>query len=343
MDKAGADAYIYAKASGNLGKSFTGSRASILFEQKNLTDLWTLLFNSTVPMVPEVMLANQIEEEAFKKFLSQYIEFISMYDKPDSVLLDQLCIYEAENLKEVAAALCTGESALPNLKDLGSYSNLNFKAWPDIAAITKKSNFSWYNKVPDIHEQQKMEFKLDMQVIRHLWNSVQSVKDESAEAIKNLFMNEFVMRNVIWALRLRIYFKMSNENIIPLLIYVTEKPNKADPVAGPALKVLDMPLDEPEVWENWKYRDLVNPHIPGEIWQIDPSWMERKNKAKLNKMAQRIFHQYPMTTGSLIGWFKIKNYELNCIRTAVESLRLNINADEAMSAIGISSEGGING
>lgn len=343
MDKAGADAFIYAKASGNLGKSYTGARTYRLFEQKSLNDLWTLLFNSTVPMVPEVMLANQIEEEAFNKFLHQYVDFINVYDKPDAVLVDQLCIYEAENLKEIAAALCKGETKIPQLKNLYNYQDLDIKAWPDIAGITKKSKFSWYNKVPSIHEQQKMEFTLDMQVIRHLWDSVQSVKDESGEALKALFLEEYVIRNIIWALRLRIYFKMKKEDIIPLLIYVTEKPSSLDPVTGPALKILDMPLDEPEVWENWKYKDLVNPHIPGEIWQIDPSWMERKSKVKLNKMAERIFHQYPMTTGSLIGWFKIKNYELNCIRTAVESLRLNINSDEAMSAIGISSEGGING
>lgn len=343
MDKSGADAYIYAKASGNLGKSFTGSRASRLFEQKSLSDLWTVLFNSSVPMVPEVMLANQIEEEAFEKFLEQYIDFIKMYDKPDSVLLDQLCIYEAENLKEIGAALCKGESKIPGIKNLHSYTDLNFSAWPDISAITKKSKFSWYNKVPSIHEQQKMEFKLDMQVIRHLWNSVQSVHDESAEAIQNLFLYEYVTRNIIWALRLRIYFKMKKEDILPLLISVTEKVSAVDPVAGPALKVLDMPLDEPEVWLNWSYKDLVNPNIAGEVWQIDPSWMERKNKVKLNKMAERIFHQFPMTTGALIGWFKIKNYELNCIRTAVESLRLNISSEEAMNAIGISSEGGING
>ncbi len=343
MDKSGADAYIYAKASGNLGKSYTGSRAAHLFEQKSLADLWTMLFNTTVPMVPEVMLANQIEEEAFKTFLEQYIDFIKMYDKPDPVLLDQLCIYEAENLKEIGAALCKGESKIPEIKNLHSYTDLNFAAWPDISAITKKSKFSWYNKVPDIHQQQKLEFTLDMQVIRHLWNSVQNVRDESAEAIKNLFLYEYITRNIIWALRLRIYFNMKKEDIIPLLISVSEKVSAVDPIAGPALKVLDMPLDEPEVWMNWTYKELVNPNIAGEVWQIDPSWMERKNKVKLNKMAEKIFHQFPMTTGSLIGWFKIKNYELNCIRTAVEGLRLNISSEEAMNAIGISSEGGING
>ena len=44
MDKSGAGSFIYAKASGIIGKSFVGPRAQYLFEQKSLSDLWTLLF-----------------------------------------------------------------------------------------------------------------------------------------------------------------------------------------------------------------------------------------------------------------------------------------------------------
>ena len=52
-------------------------------------------------------------------------------------------------------------------------------------------------------------------------------------------------------------------------------------------------------------------------------------------MAGILFHQYPMTVDSLIGWYKLKEYELECIRTAVESLRLGVNAKDAMNAAGI--------
>lgn len=335
MDKSAALSYIYAKASGNLGKSFTLERAHLLFDQKNLSDLWTLLFKTPVPLIPESMLTQKIEEEAFSRFISQYIDFVNMFDHPEKLLTDQLCIYEAENLKEVAAALCNGETKLPSLINLQNHTDLNFSSWPNLSLITKNSKFSWYNEVPSIHNQQKMDFRLDMQVIRHLWNASLQVKDESRDAVKHLFYTEFVIRNIIWALRLRIFYTMKKEDIIPLLIYVTESVSLEDPISAPALKVLDMPLDDFSVWQKWKYNELINPYVVGDQWKIDPTWMDRKYKVKMHKIAEKIFHQYPMTTGSLIGWFKIKSYEVVCIKMAVERLRLNISDEEAMQAIEI--------
>ena len=338
MDKTGAGAYIFAKANGILGKSFTGKRAQKLFEVKSLGELWTLLFRTQPPMVPEVMLSQQIEEEAFSNFISQFVKFINMYDQPDPVLIDQLLIYEGENLKAIGAALCKGDSKCPPLIDLRNLSTLNYKAWPDIQKITNESPFSWYNKVPGIHEQQELDFKIDIQICRHLWDSVQKEKGEAGEALLAIYQQEFIIKNIVWVLRLRLFYNMKGEDIVKNLIYVTEQPDHADPVAAPALKVMDWPLDEYEVWSNWTYAHLVNPHEDGRVWQINPVWIEKLNRVEISRKAAKLFHQYPSEPASLIGWYKMKNFELSCIRTAVESIRLNVNSAEAMEAIG-----GLNG
>ena len=67
MDSSSASAYVYAKACGMLAKSFIGARKDKLFEVSALADLWTLLFNCEVPLVPEALLAKQIEEKAKTK------------------------------------------------------------------------------------------------------------------------------------------------------------------------------------------------------------------------------------------------------------------------------------
>ena len=338
MDKTGAGAYIFAKANGILGKSFTGKRAQKLFAAKSLGELWTLLFRSQPPMVPEVMLSQQIEEKAFSDFTNQFVQFISLYDNPEEVLKDQLLMYEGENLKELGAALCKGESKCPAIISLKKYSLLNYDAWPDIKKITKGSPFSWYNKVPGIHEQQELDFKIDIQICRHLWAAAASQKGESGEALLKLYRQEFIIKNIVWVLRLRLYYKMDSEDIIKNLIYVTDKPGHSDPVAAPALKILDWPLDEYEVWSNWRYASLVNPYEPGQVWQIDPVWIEKRNRVQISRKASKLFHQFPGEACALIGWYKMKNFELSCIRTAVESIRLNVNPEEAMEAVG-----GING
>ncbi|MCR5188815.1 MAG: V-type ATPase subunit [Treponema sp.] len=343
MDKSGAASYTFAKASGNLGKSFIADRAQILFEQKSLGDLWTLLFKSPLPLIPEVLLAEKIEKEAFSKFFSDYTGFVSMFDKPSTILTDQFCIYEAENLKVILAALSNKESEMPSLVDLGSFATCNYQAWPNLEQITSGTQFQWLKKLPSDHEQEKLEFKLDIQVIQHLWKAIQKYSGESKEGLVRLFKAEYVIKNIVWALRLRIYYKMDKDQIIAHLIYVSDAHNQQDPIAGPAIKILDFPLDEAGPWENWRYKDYVNPHIPGEIWKIDPAWIEKVGKSKLNKLALNLFHQYPMSDCSLLGWYKIKEYELSCIRTAVESLRLNINPEDAMRAINLIADGGTNG
>lgn len=338
MDKTGAGAYIFAKANGILGKSFTGKRAQKLFAAKSLGELWTLLFRSQPPMVPEVMLSQQIEEKAFSDFTNQFVQFISLYDKPEEVLKDQLLMYDGENLKELGAALCKGETKCPAVINLKNYSSLNYAVWPDIKKITKGSPFSWYNKVPGIHEQQELDFKIDIQICRHLWDSATRQKGEAGKALLKLYRQEFIIKNIVWVLRLRLYYNMKAEDIIKNLIYVTDKPGHSDPIAAPALKILDWPLDEYEVWSNWRYASLVNPYEPGTVWQIDPIWIEKRNRVEINRKAAMLFHQFPGEPASLIGWYKMKEFELSCIRTAVESIRLNVNPEEAMDAIG-----GING
>lgn len=335
MDKTAAESYIYAKASGILGKSFIGDRASRLFEVKSLSELWSLIFGSTPPAIPEIMLAEEIEKQAFKKFISQYVYFIEKFDTPDSVLIDQLCIFEAENIKEVCSALSAGEQKCPELIDLGKYTRLNYKAWPDIKQITAGTPYAWYDHVATIHEQQKLEFKIDLQVIHNLWNSIQKTKGDVHDSLQKLYEREYSVKNIIWALRLKINYKMDNEKIIQNLLYVTDAPNAADPVAGPAIAILNKQLDNYAEWENWKYSELINPHVAGEVWSIDPTWMEGKNRIAINKMALLLFHQYPMTTSALIGWYKIKMFELSCIRTAVESLRMEINSQDAMKVVGV--------
>lgn len=338
MDKTGADAFVFAKANGILGKSFTAKHTHQFFSAKSIGELWTLLYRTQSPLVPEVLLSQQIEEKAFTDFIAQYVKFIDMYDKPERVLVDQLLLFEGENLKEIGASLCKGEKNPPKLIDLGLYSSLHYKAWPDIKKITRGTPFSWYNKVPSIHEQQQFEFKIDIQVCRHLWESAQREKGEASEALLELYKQEFIIKNIVWVLRLRLFYNMKNEDIISNLIYVTDKPGRSDPVAAPAIKILDWPLDEYEPWSNWKYSDLVNPHEDGQVWQIDPVWIERRNRVEINRKATKLFHQFPSDPCSLIGWYKMKNFELSCIRTAVESIRLNVNPEEAMEVVG-----GING
>ena len=172
MDKSTAVSFGYAKAAGLLSKAFVKDRTHLLFEAESLTELWGLLFNGPAPAVPETILAHQIEEQAFSNFLSQYLFFLNQYDKAPLILTDKLKRYEVENVKEIIGALCSGEKELPHLLDLKDFSKINMKAWPDLAKMTEGTDYDWLKKTPDAKDQQKVEFELDLRLLRENWKAI---------------------------------------------------------------------------------------------------------------------------------------------------------------------------
>ena len=78
LDKSAASSYVYARASGLLSKSFVGANANRLFSVQSLRELYTLLFDSEIPSVPEVMLAKEIEVKAAENFITLYKSLLSL-------------------------------------------------------------------------------------------------------------------------------------------------------------------------------------------------------------------------------------------------------------------------
>ncbi len=327
MDRSGASAFVYAKASGMLAKSYIGKRTVKLFEARTLADLWTLLFEEEVPLIPEFLMARLIEEKSEQKFVQDFSRLLSWYEKPDHVLVTLLRFYDFTNLKLLAAALFNNRD-LPRLVDIGSFSELNYSAWPDIAQITQNSSISWYNDVPEITEQKLYDHKLDVQYVRQLWASVQKLPVSERSPVEKLIKTDIVFQNIIWALRLKVYYDMDTQSVISYLAGLTDSPDASDVLAGPAVKILDKPIDVYDEWKDWEYRRLLNAHEPDSIWSVDPRWVQQSANNELAKRALKDFHKYPFTAMVLASWFKIKQNEVQNIRTAAEALRLNISESE---------------
>lgn len=326
MDKSSASAYVYAKASGMLAKSFVGPRIIQLFDAHNLSDLWSMIFHTEVPLVPENMLAKLIEEKAEEVFILDFIKLLDAYDKPDVVAVQLLRLYDYSNIKELGAALLKGQLNMPMIANIGKYSMLKYAMWPKIQSITKDSTINWYNTVPAREEQKDVDARLDIQYSKELWVAVKKIPGSEREAVKKLIKTYIVFQNIIWAIRLMSYYGMKHDDIIQQLVFENDNVAGDDVLAGPALHILDKPLDSWDDWSSWQYVDFLNPNEDGGIWQIDPRWIQNAVNLHLNKMAYREFGQHFSSSHVLVAWYKIKEYELNCIRTAVEGLRLNVEA-----------------
>lgn len=322
MDKSSADAYVYAKICGKISKTYSGKNIEKLYSVSSLSELYSLLFNEEIPAVPETLLAKQIEEKAENNFVKEYSSLLDCYDKIDDLLITLLHFYDYNNLKTIAAALCLHESQLPNVMELGKYSLLKYENWPDIAKITENTELSWYNKIPLLEEQQILDTKLDFQYLTNLWNCACRQDLSVREQTKKIIRNEIVFNNIVWALRLKVYYRFNDERIVDKLFFKEQKKSKGDLFAGEALKILKKDISNHEEWKNWKYCSSLNPVTEGVQWQIDPRWVESEFEKKMIKEYSSMFHKNSLTSLALVCYFKIKQNELNNIRRVTEGLRL---------------------
>lgn len=334
MDSSTALGFCYTKAAGLLSKSFLNHKTPLLFNSKSLVELWAVLFTDAVPAVPEVLLADEIEKKAFDILLQQYLSILKQFDNPSELLCSQIQLFEIENIKSIMDGICNGEHLPPKIIDLKQYSTLNVSAYPDLEKITRNTVYNWLPKNPEIKDLQKLEYKMDLHFIKSIWEKIENSKGDDKALWKQLFLEDYIIKNIIWAMRLSVYYQKSKEEVMAELFYVTEKADKLDPIAGPAIAILDKSPVVFEDWQNWKYKEYLNPY-EGTDWKFDPAWFERRYMASTSSRYIRFFHQHPLTEPALVAWFKAKQYELRCIRSAVEGTRLNINSTDAMKALGV--------
>lgn len=333
MDRTGASCYIYAKASGMLAKSFTGSRAVNLFNAKSLQELWSLIFTEEVPVVPQAILAQTIEKKAVQKFIEEYKNFVNLYSKPYEVLVVLLQWFDFENIKLASGKLAGGKTDKIEFLQIKPFNIINYEKWPDLAKMTDKTELSWFNKIPSLKEENLFANKIDTQFVKKIWAAIQKLPKSQKGSAQKIIANHYSLMNITWALRLKVYYNMNEENIKNHLIFLGEHQSKKDLFAGEALKILDFKIDVFEDWAKWKYAKFLNRQNDSKIWKLDPAYFEKQVSNELIVTMKQEFHKNPFTAMVLITWFFIKRNELENIRTATEAIRLNVDKEQLMQNI----------
>ena len=328
MDTSSASSYVYAKASGILARSYVGSRAAKLFAATKLADLWPLVFADEVPAVPEILLAKTIERKAAEKFILEYKSLLSSYDAPAQILVDLLQYFDYENLKSLGAAAAMGQKDRPDLRDIRPYNILNYAAWPSIQKITQDTELAWYDREPEVAEQQRLDNELDLQFIEKIWASSQELFGEEKKTVQELIARRYSMRNIIWVLRLKLYYRMDRERIVQKLAFLDPRDGRRDVLGGAALEILDKDVENWDDWKDWKYARFLNPREEGALWSVDPRWVEESSEKEFIKTVTKKFHASPCAPTALFCWYFIKSKELDYVRMATEALRLNVKVRE---------------
>lgn len=178
--------------------------------------------------------------------------------------------------------------------------------------------------------------KKDVDAILSFWSSVLELSGSDKDNLKKLCLMEISFKNIIWVLRLKVFYHLDNEDILNHLVYSGKNKKKSDIFVKDAVSVLSKDISVYDDWKDWKYGKFLNRHEEGVVWELDPCWVERSFKNHLAKTYMRFFHKDPMSITSFVSWFRIKQNELDCICSVAEGLRLGVENDEIMEIAGLS-------
>lgn len=337
------DSYVYAKVCGMLSKSFVGKGFSRLLSVASLEELWHLLFGSACPHLSSSELAEMIEHKMEGLFLEKYISLLNFHPQQPQFLVDLIRLYDYENLKELLFFFTKGDDSSPGKPEMNHiepFSMLQYDKWPDIKALVDQSPVAWCAERWEALSQVELEARLDLQYVRDLWHSLCNLKDSARDSIKMMLKEELLMENLVWSLRLRVYFGMEGEDVLQRLVTLKDVSHTGeiyrDELAGPVAKTLDYSIHNYQDWCKGDYTPFVNPPDDNDIWTIDPRWVYNAAHQKMFYRWKRQFHQNHTLSHVLYCWFKIKRYELDCIRAVTECIRLGLPVKQVSDLLKVS-------
>jgi hypothetical protein len=321
-------AYIYARASGSSARAWLGERAEPLTRIPRVAELWRTLYREAPPALPEGILIGAAERKAlassiddFKRLAGDAIRepfFAALVDKP-----------EFAYVKKLAVAIRDGKP-LPGREGSGG-GTIDLDAYPDLAGLFGKSRYSWLAET-GVGDILAVKVRLDKQFYRELWEALEAGRSRFYRGLRPLIRLEAELENLVWALRLKRYYAMSEAEIRPLLI---ELPGAE--VARTAMGALRRRLEFRIDWSGWKWEGFVNPAAEaGEDWVLDVRLLETAARAYLFRKLKVALHVQPFGYVPLYCYYRIKEYESATVLGIVEGIHLEVPHEEMLSyALGL--------
>ena len=111
--------------------------------------------------------------------------------------------YEYADLKAALAALAGNEREPPVFTDLGRFSTVNFRAWPDLAAMLRGTEFGFLQDDPapsgaahTDDEHTRLQTALDVYYYTKLWEALHAVPARDRVESGKILAEEITLRNV---------------------------------------------------------------------------------------------------------------------------------------------------
>jgi len=329
MSRAARYGFILAKVYGIMARSYVGKNYRDILRLKKLTELYDLLYPGERTETPEKGLSAELEQRIIRSSIRSMSYVLDILGPPVPILLHILRKYEYQNVKTLARGMASGHVEASHLWDLGSYAGIRCAAGQDPEKVLAASMYSWVVPLVKSTPIAKVENALDREYYRILQHLAADLPGADRVGVLRMIMLQITLANVIWALRLRFFFRMDWERARGLLI-----PGMHGTRLEPIARIFEIAPDAAEEWKSWKFGWLLEDQFGDSFHAPDPMRAELKSRQALFTKARQLFHQNPFTLGPLVAYFTLKEQEASLLTTAVEVLQLSLPEQEALAIAG---------
>jgi hypothetical protein len=167
-----------------------------------------------------------------------------------------------------------------------------------------------------------------------LWHELEKTPLSDRKLIGPVIADEIRLKNAVWALRLRVYYNMSSEDIKGFLTAIKPKANQS-PLHNDALKSLELDIEEEAQWHDWRFWKYVNKPISGQYWKIDPRYFQNQASLHLYHLARKSLRKSPFTLDTACCFIKLKQFEKEVLTSVAEAVRLGLTGGDALEILGL--------
>ena len=326
-------AYAYAKACGIIGKSFIGKRLSALNGLHSLGELERLVF-------PDMSAASRsgrhvlgdFEKKVIQRAVDQILSIIDSYSKPPEILIRLLYAYEYSDLKTSFHSAIAGKKEIPPVCDIGRFSKIPFRFFPDIPAMLKNTEFDYlisdYKQVCSGNmDIKQIDIKIDSHYYNALAKSMINLSPENNMIVRRILGDEISLRNCILALRLRTFYEKTPLETKDFLMDIDISRRS---LATEAFASLKLPLDSRGAWNGWKWEKFLNPEDSSVHWKASPRYFQNAASKYLYRLTLSYFHGMPMEISSIFCFVKLKQIEEDFLTSVAEGLAFGMDSNSVL-------------
>ena len=330
MSRTSRYAFILAKTYGIMARSYVGANYRDLLRLKSLAELSDRLFPSDDARSPHAPMPIDLETRIIKASIQAMTSVLDYFDPPDKILVHTARKLEYQNVKSVARGIVHGRVDDLRIWDLGKYAGIRLRGAKDPEKAIKDSPYAWILSLLKTIPLAELENRLDRDYYDRFLSLCRDLPSRDRTGPLRLVNAEIALSNVVWALRLRFYFKMDAAKALSLMI-----PGIGSSVRAAIAAAFEIPADSADEWRRWRFGWLLEDQLGETFLAPDALRAEQKASQALYARAHQAFHQNPFTLGPLVAYFKLKEYEATLLNIAAEGLHLSVPEQDILNIVGI--------